>query len=178
MNKTITTNRDNSQANSDLEPAGDDSLSAPDPQAPVVVPVKSTSEDAAFARRVLTAEADAIRQIVVTAGFDRAVKLVTDRVGKGSKKQQSETNGTLVVSGLGKSGLIGQKLSATFASTGTPSHFLHPTEAMHGDLGRVRRDDVVLILSFGGCTEEVVTLAAILKQDGVPSGLDRRQARM
>ena len=69
--------------------------------------------------------------------------------------------GTVVVSGLGKSGLIGQKLSATLASTGTPSHFLHPTEAMHGDLGRVRKNDAVLLLSFGGNTQEVVSLATI-----------------
>src|SRR5690606_13806514 len=59
------------------------------------------------------------------------------------------------------------KLSATFASTGTPSHFLHPTEAMHGDLGRIRRDDIVLLLSRSGNTEEIVTLASILRQDNV-----------
>jgi arabinose-5-phosphate isomerase len=76
--------------------------------------------------------------------------------------------GTVVVTGLGKSGLVGRKISATLASTGTASHFMHPVEAMHGDLGQVRRGDVVLALSFGGNTDEVTTLAAILKQDGVP----------
>jgi len=76
--------------------------------------------------------------------------------------------GAVVVSGLGKSNFIGQKISATFASTGTPSHFLHPTEAMHGDLGRIRRGDVVLVLSFSGQTDEIVALATVLRQDQVP----------
>lgn len=108
-----------------------------------------------FAQTVLDAERDAIGLIRLDAQFDRAVDLVRGLPG------------SLVVSGLGKSGLIGQKLSATFASTGTPSHFLHPVEAMHGDLGKVRRGDAVLLLSFGGGTEEVVTLAMLLKQDGI-----------
>ena len=131
------------------------------PREPVVVAADPAGDDAAFARRVLQAEADAIRQIRVTEAFDHAVEVITQRTA-------GQAGGTVVVSGLGKSGLIGQKISATLASTGTPSHFLHPTEAMHGDLGRVRRGDVVLILSFGGTTEEVVSLAAILRQDGVP----------
>src|SRR5436190_11863434 len=76
--------------------------------------------------------------------------------------------GHIVVSGLGKSGQIGTKISATFASLGQPSHFVHPAEALHGDLGRIRRGDVALFLSYGGQTEEVINLAAILKSDGVP----------
>ncbi|MHC4909894.1 MAG: KpsF/GutQ family sugar-phosphate isomerase [Planctomycetota bacterium] len=76
--------------------------------------------------------------------------------------------GHLVVSGMGKSGLIGAKISATFSSLGLPSSVLHPSEAMHGDLGRVRRGDVVMLLSYSGETEEVVNLAALLRQDGVP----------
>jgi len=114
-----------------------------------------------FAQRVLRSEAEAIERIELGDTFDAAVELVFSRTAPHS--------GSLVVSGLGKSGLIGQKLSATFASTGTPSHFLHPSEAMHGDLGRIRRDDVVLLLSRGGSTEEVVALASILKQDDVPA---------
>ena len=113
----------------------------------------------AFARRALDAEAAAISAVDLDGGFDRAVDLV---LGCGG-----EDGGSLVVSGLGKSGLIGRKLAATFASTGTPAHFLHPVEAMHGDLGRVRRRDVVLLLSNTGNTEEVVALAALLRQDGV-----------
>ncbi len=115
---------------------------------------------AAFARTVLDAEADAIRRVEVGPSFTAAVQLVLDAT--------TQSRGSLVVSGLGKSGLIGQKLSATFASTGTPSHFLHPVEAMHGDLGRIRRGDAVLLLSFGGNTEELVTLAELLNQDNVP----------
>jgi arabinose-5-phosphate isomerase len=112
-----------------------------------------------FARRVLDAEAAAIAGIVLDEAVDHAVRLVIEA---------TEAGGSLVVSGLGKSGLIGQKLSATFSSTGTPSHFLHPVEAFHGDLGRIRRGDAVLLLSYGGNTEEVLTLAEVLRQDGVP----------
>ena len=121
-----------------------------------------TQEDIVqFARRVLRSEAEAIERIELGDSFNAAVELIFGRTAPHS--------GSLVVSGLGKSGLIGQKLSATFASTGTPSHVLHPSEAMHGDLGRIRRDDVVLLLSRGGSTEEVVALASILKQDDVPT---------
>lgn len=76
--------------------------------------------------------------------------------------------GTVVVTGIGKAGLIGQKLSATLASTGTRSIFLHPAEAVHGDLGRVHRDDVVLVLSQSGETEEVVRLLPSLMALSVP----------
>ena len=75
--------------------------------------------------------------------------------------------GHVVISGMGKSGLIGMKISATLASLGQPSHFVHPAEAVHGDLGRLRADDVVILLSYSGETDEVVSLAAILKADGV-----------
>jgi arabinose-5-phosphate isomerase len=71
--------------------------------------------------------------------------------------------GSVIVSGMGKAGLVGQKIAATLASTGTRSHFLHPGEAIHGDLGRVHPDDVVLILSFSGETEEVVRLLPPLR---------------
>lgn len=112
-----------------------------------------------FARRAIDAEAAAIAAIELDEDFDAAVELVLACGG--------DDGGSLVVTGLGKSGLIGQKLAATFASTGTPAHFLHPVEAMHGDLGRVRRRDVVLLLSNTGNTEEVVALATLLRQDGV-----------
>lgn len=75
--------------------------------------------------------------------------------------------GTIVTSGMGKSGLIGKKISATLASLGAPSHDVHPAEAVHGDLGRIRSVDCVLALSYSGETEEVVALAAMLRQDGV-----------
>lgn len=110
----------------------------------------------ALAQQVLVAEADAVRQVPVTPAFAQAVALIAD------------CPGAVVVSGLGKSGLVGQKLSATLASLGSPSHVLHPVEAMHGDVGRVRRGDVVLVLSHSGATDEVVALCDILKQDGIP----------
>ena len=121
---------------------------------------ETAADEQAFARWVLQVEAQAIAQIEIGPTFHQAVQIVLDATRPGR-------SGSIVVSGLGKSGLIGQKISATFASTGTPSHFLHPTEAMHGDLGRVRRGDVVLFLSFGGNTDEVVALATILRQDQI-----------
>jgi arabinose-5-phosphate isomerase len=77
-------------------------------------------------------------------------------------------SGSLIVTGIGKAGLIGQKLAATLASTGTRSHFLHPGEAVHGDLGRIHHNDVVLVLSQSGETEEVVRLLPSLASFGVP----------
>ncbi len=76
--------------------------------------------------------------------------------------------GSVIVSGMGKAGLVGQKIMATLASTGTRAHCLHPAEAVHGDLGRVRRDDVVLMLSQSGETEEVVRLLPMLAEAHVP----------
>lgn len=76
-------------------------------------------------------------------------------------------NGRLVVCGLGKSGLIGQKIAATMASTGTPSVFLHPGEALHGDLGMVTPDDTALMISNSGETEEILTLLPIFRSMGV-----------
>jgi arabinose-5-phosphate isomerase len=78
------------------------------------------------------------------------------------------SRGSVIVSGMGKAGLIGQKIAATFASTGTRSHYLHPGEAIHGDLGRVHADDVALVLSFSGQTEEVVRILPPLAELGVP----------
>src|SRR4051812_39812636 len=70
----------------------------------------------------------------------------------------ASSRGSVIVSGMGKAGLIGQKIAATFASTGTRSHFLHPSEALHGDLGRVDAQDTALVLSFSGETEEVIRI--------------------
>ncbi|MHB1156974.1 MAG: KpsF/GutQ family sugar-phosphate isomerase [Phycisphaerales bacterium] len=112
-----------------------------------------------LARSVLEAEARAVMNVIGHLGesFARAVGKIA-----GCK-------GAVVVGGLGKSGIIGRKISATLSSTGTPSHFLHPTEAMHGDLGRIRNDDILLLLSYTGETEEVLALAALVRQDGVPT---------
>ena len=79
-----------------------------------------------------------------------------------------QCRGSVIVTGIGKAGLIGQKIMATLASTGTRSHFLHPAEAVHGDLGRVHADDVVLALSQSGKTEEIVRILPPLAEAGVP----------
>lgn len=120
-----------------------------------------TGQEVTYAAKVLTDEADAIRDAARALGehFTRAVDLIERSTDKG---------GTVLVSGLGKSGLVGQKIAATMASLGIPAHAVHPTEAAHGDLGRFRKSDVVICISHSGETEEVVALAAILKQDGIP----------
>ncbi|KPL24736.1 MAG: hypothetical protein AMJ75_02925 [Phycisphaerae bacterium SM1_79] len=110
--------------------------------------------DLGYARNVIEAEADAIASVtpIVDASFARAAEMIYN------------CSGSCIVSGIGKAGIIGQKISATLASTGTPSHFLHPAEAVHGDLGRLRRNDVVIVLSYGGETDEVVRLINLVKQ--------------
>jgi len=111
-----------------------------------------------FAAGVLRAEANAVLHAAehLGPGFEAAVERLAN------------CRGTVIVSGMGKSGLIARKISATLASTGTPSHYLHPSEAMHGDLGRIRAEDIVILLSYSGTTEDVLALAAVLRQDGVP----------
>ena len=88
--------------------------------------------------------------------FDKAVEIILSCKGK------------LVVSGVGKSGLIGAKMAATFASTGTPSFFLHPTEALHGDLGMIGKDDVVIAISYSGESEELGSILPHIKRFGTP----------
>ena len=113
-----------------------------------------------LARGLLRAEAEAVAELASGLGedFGRAVDLVVSCV---------RAHGNVVVTGLGKSGLIGAKISATLASLGIPSQSLHPVEAVHGDLGRLRKQDVAICLSYSGQTEEVVALAATLRQDGL-----------
>lgn len=114
--------------------------------------------DLEYARRVIRAEADAIASMtpIVNGQFVRAAEMLY------------HCTGSCIVSGIGKAGIIGRKISATLASTGTPSHFLHPAEAVHGDLGRVRREDIVLMLSYGGETDEVIRLINLVKQLQIP----------
>ena len=76
--------------------------------------------------------------------------------------------GRVVVTGMGKSGLIGRKIAATFSSTGTPSLFLHPAEALHGDLGMILAGDAVVAISYGGETEEIVALVSTIKRLALP----------
>ncbi len=114
-----------------------------------------------FARSILIDEAAALTALAqsLDAAFAEAVDLLVGCADQG---------GTVLVTGLGKSGLVGAKISATLASLGIPSHSVHPSEAAHGDLGRFRGCDTVVAISFSGETEEVLGLAGILRQDGLP----------
>jgi arabinose-5-phosphate isomerase len=107
-----------------------------------------------LARRVLELEARSILDLVprLGDGFDRAVELLHG------------CGGRVVVTGMGKSGLIGAKIAATFSSTGTPSTFLHPAEAVHGDIGMLMKGDLALAISYSGETEELVCLLELLKR--------------
>lgn len=107
-----------------------------------------------IAKRVLELEARAILDLVprLDEGFDRAVETL------------HACKGRVIVTGMGKSGLIGAKIAATLSSTGSPSLFLHPAEAVHGDIGMVVPGDVVLAISYSGETEEIVRLLEILKR--------------
>jgi arabinose-5-phosphate isomerase len=119
----------------------------------------------AGAREVVQSEAASIASVgqALTAEVGKAIALIHEKTREGT-----EGAGAVVLSGIGKSGLVGQRISASFASTGTPSHFLHPVEALHGDLGRVRRNDVALLLSYSGETDELVRLLDHLKRQEVP----------
>jgi arabinose-5-phosphate isomerase len=112
----------------------------------------------ATALRVLEIEATAILDLRARlhGPFEQAVELLLG------------CRGRVVVSGMGKSGHVGQKISATLSSTGTPSLFLHPAEAVHGDLGRIVQGDVVLAISYSGDTGELLALARSVKRLGVP----------
>jgi arabinose-5-phosphate isomerase len=105
---------------------------------------------------VIEIEAAAVRALAegLDEGFDRAVAAM------------KSTAGRVVVTGIGKSGIVGQKIAATLASTGTAAFFLHPSEAIHGDLGMILKGDVVLALSHSGETEEVVALIPHVKRRG------------
>ena len=111
-----------------------------------------------IARRVLQTELEALEGLLqrLDKTFEEAVELVFAAPGR------------VVVTGMGKSGLIGQKIAATFASTGTPSFFLHPAEAGHGDLGMIVRGDLLLALSYSGETEEINQLLPAAKRLGIP----------
>lgn len=108
------------------------------------------------AREVLDIESGAIRELKPRLGknFEDALKLII------------KTKGRVVVSGMGKTGIIAQKFSATLASTGTPSLFLHTAEAIHGDLGKVTSEDAVIVISNSGETEEMKQLLPLLKKIG------------
>ena len=128
------------------------------------------------AKALFAAYRDAIARLTDNLGdeFSRAVDLM------------QSTSGHVVVCGIGKSGIIGRKISATLASTGTPSIFLHPADASHGDLGMVRPGDVVMLISYSGTTEEIVSLlpaferlkARLIAMTGHPDSIISRKAEI
>ncbi len=110
-----------------------------------------------IAKKVLRAEAEAVLALAgrLDSNFEKVVDIIF------------ESRGRVVVSGMGKSGLVGKKIAATLASTGTPAFFLHPAEATHGDLGMVTSDDVIIAISNSGETDELVGLIPFLKRFNV-----------
>ena len=116
-----------------------------------------TSDIKSVAKRVIQIEADAVSLIGgrIDEHFESAVQTILECAGR------------LIVSGLGKSGLISQKIASTMASTGTPAHFVHPGEATHGDLGMITKEDVLLIVSNSGETIELIQILPAIHKKGV-----------
>lgn len=110
----------------------------------------------AMAKRVLTIERDALSSLIkrVDSNFAKTIRAIY------------RIKGRVIVTGMGKPGFIAQKISATLSSTGTPSLYLHPAEALHGDLGRVTKDDLILALSNSGETEEIIKFLPVVKKIG------------
>ena len=106
-------------------------------------------------RDILRNESQAILDIPVTDGYGRAVDIIVEQVNR--------RGGKLICSGMGKAGQIAMNIATTFCSTGTPAVFLHPSEAQHGDLGIMQRDDVMLLLSNSGKTREIVELVQLAR---------------
>jgi len=111
-----------------------------------------------FATQVIAAEQKAVGQMAraVDESFARAVHMIRD------------CHGAVLTTGIGKAGIIARKLAATFSSTGTPSHFLNPADALHGDVGAIRNGDLVLILSYSGESEEILRLLSVVLKLGHP----------
>lgn len=120
--------------------------------------VNRTKTSIEGARQVIREEAEAVRQLEgrIDADFERAVEIILGCTGR------------VIVTGMGKSGLIGRKIAATLTSTGTAAFFLHPAEGMHGDLGIVQRNDCIIAISKSGETDEFYLLLPVFKRLGVP----------
>ena len=119
---------------------------------------KPASSILAFGREIVAEESKAVSGLELDEQFENAVRLI-----RGMSRE-----GRVIVSGMGKAGFIAMKISATMASTGTPSFFLHPAEAVHGDLGRYTKQDVALLISNSGETEEVLRILPHIKRIGCP----------
>jgi len=111
-----------------------------------------------IAKSIFTLESEAIKNLssLLTEDFEKSIKVILN------------SNGRLVISGMGKSGHIGVKISATLASTGTPSFFMHPAEAIHGDLGMLTKNDILLAISNSGESEEILKIIPFIKKINAP----------
>lgn len=118
--------------------------------------IQPSSKALELARQVLRIEADAVRALAerIDGAFIAALTLILN------------CRGRVIVSGIGKSGHVGRKIASTLASTGTPAYFVHPAEAIHGDLGMITRDDVLIALSNSGESAELLTIVPIVKRQG------------
>lgn len=110
------------------------------------------------AKEVILKEKKALEDLadLLDSSFEKTVELILNRKGK------------LVISGVGKAGLVGKKIAATFSSLGTPSFFMHPTEGAHGDLGAVEKQDVLILISNSGSSDEILEIIPVLKAIGSP----------
>ena len=123
-----------------------------------MVPFRATSEDtespAKLGTQAIEAQAQALHALALSlnGAFNSAVQAILDNTGY------------LIISGMGKSGLVGRKMAATFSSTGSPSFFVHPSEAIHGDLGMIRPDSLVILISNSGETAETLSLIPSLRR--------------
>ena len=104
-------------------------------------------------RRILEKEAEAIRSIPVSREYDEVVELIFDKV--------HQRGGKIIASGMGKAGHVANHMATTLSSTGTPALFLHPSEAQHGDLGIIRENDILVVLSNSGKTREILELVEL-----------------
>jgi arabinose-5-phosphate isomerase len=133
--------------------------------APVKAPLHSVpaTGDLAAARRVLATASEALISLAdaLDGDFTRAVGLML-------AAHENHKTGRIIVSGMGKSGHVARKIAATFSSTGTPAYFVHPAEASHGDMGAITRQDVLLLLSWGGETAELSDLITYAKRNRIP----------
>lgn len=107
-------------------------------------------------KNILRKEAEAVLNIPVTGDYNRAVELIVKYIHTG--------NGRLITSGMGKAGQIAMNVATTFCSTGTPAYFLHPSEAQHGDLGLIRENDVMILISNSGKTRELLELVELTRR--------------
>lgn len=116
----------------------------------------STDRLVSHARQVCEVEAEAM--IAMSRRIDSTFSEVVKKI--------LTCNGRVIVCGLGKSGIVGRKISCALASTGTPSFFMHPAEAFHGDLGMIKTEDILLLIAYSGETEEVLRIIPFLKENG------------